>query len=204
VDSKEPSKHSSAEPDSLQHFLADTEAELQRRLREACDAESRGVSTESSEEIRHLEDTLLAAAAAAETTIAVRKRVRGQGRKPGAGSGATNSTAEKQKPAQLSSSVEAEPTRQSTSVREFTDTAGQRWRAWPVVPELSRAREGRQGFLGSFQEGWICFEGLNTTNRRRLPYRPPDWADMSEAKLRSLLGDALDAPVRKAPKDGGK
>jgi len=60
----------------LQPVLADAEAELRRRLHEACVAEAKGVSTESTEEIRRLEDTLLAAAVAAQQTITVRRHMK--------------------------------------------------------------------------------------------------------------------------------
>ena len=45
-------------------MLRDVESQLRDRLREACDAEASGISTESTAEIRRLEDSLLAAAVA--------------------------------------------------------------------------------------------------------------------------------------------
>src|SRR5688500_7198366 len=62
--------------DPLEPVLKDVENELSRRLREACEAEERGVSTDSTKEIRELEDALLAAAVAAEQTILVRRHMR--------------------------------------------------------------------------------------------------------------------------------
>src|SRR5919198_6554566 len=59
----------------LEPLLRDAEAELKRRLREACEAEAGGVSNDSSAEIRQLEDTLLAAAVAAEQTIVLRRHI---------------------------------------------------------------------------------------------------------------------------------
>src|SRR5258706_15149292 len=68
--SSSPSEPSDRDP--LQQQLDDAENELRRRLEEACEAEARGVSTDSTEEVRRLEDSLLAAASAAKQTIAVR------------------------------------------------------------------------------------------------------------------------------------
>src|SRR2546429_482287 len=42
--------------DPLEPVLADVEAELRRRLREACEAEASGISSDATSEIRRLED----------------------------------------------------------------------------------------------------------------------------------------------------
>jgi hypothetical protein len=84
----------------------------------------------------------------------------------------------------------------ATHVREFTDDAGRAWRAWPVVPGLSRASASGRGFLGDFQDGWICFEGLDSTARRRLPCSQPSWVNITEEELQRLLAQAIDAPAR--------
>lgn len=81
-------------------------------------------------------------------------------------------------------------------VREFTDDEGRRWRAWPVVPGLTKASASGRQFLGDFQNGWICFEGLGTSARRRLPYHQADWPDISDEELKRLMQQAIDAPVR--------
>ncbi|GAC1415933.1 MAG: hypothetical protein NVSMB53_14710 [Gemmatimonadaceae bacterium] len=83
-----------------------------------------------------------------------------------------------------------------TRVREFTDEAGLAWRAWPVRPGLSRASGNRRSVLGNFQDGWICFEGLSTNARRRLPCRQPNWSAATDEDLRHLLAQAIDAPGR--------
>ena len=64
------------ERDPLQKLLKDAESELRRRLEDACEAEANGVATESTEQIRQLEDNLLAAALAAKQTIAVRSQMK--------------------------------------------------------------------------------------------------------------------------------
>jgi hypothetical protein len=80
-----------------------------------------------------------------------------------------------------------------TSVREFTDDAGRIWRAWPVIPGQSQSSVKRRGILGDFQNGWICFEGVNIAARRRFPFRPAGWASITDQELRRLLEESIDA-----------
>lgn len=196
--------------DPLQNLLEDTETELRRRLEEACEAEAKGVSTESTEEIRRLEDSLLAAAAAANQTIRVRRHMRGR-RPP-----------ERERPIKIDEAADravradapterkpgesgpADQTRKpDMRVREFIDDEGRPWRAWPVIPGQTRASASGRQFLGDFQDGWICFEGLGSSARRRLPYHRQDsWSDVTDRDLQQLLHQAIDAPQRaKKPQD---
>lgn len=173
--------------DPLQKLLDESEKELHRRLEEACEAEAKGLASESTAEIRQLEDNLLAAALAAKQTAALRDQMKHGG------------PVERE---QSTSDVGAErDTPVVTGVREFTDDEGRSWRAWSVVPGLSRASATGGHFLGGFQNGWICFEGLDVSARRRLPYPRAKWPDTSNDELRQLLRQAIDAPLRerKAP-----
>lgn len=198
-----PSSSEPPQPHPLQPVLDDAEAELRRLLREACVAEAKGVSTESTEEIRRLEDSLLAAAVAAEHTIKVRRHMR------------KRASEERERPIKISEAADSKRKADSrtekspddsvvgergergdTGVREFRDVTGRPWRAWPVIPGLSRAAASGRRFLGDFQEGWICFEGLDSTARRRLPRRQASWADMTDDELQRLLAEAIDAPGR--------
>lgn len=190
-------------PDPLQNVLDDAESELQRRLQEACEAEERGISTESTQEIRRLEDSLLAAAVAARQTVTVRRhmrnRVPGERERPVT----INEAADRKRKADAradksldDSVVDDQSERPDTRVREFTDSTGRAWRAWPVIPCLSRASTSGRSFLGDFQNGWICFEGLDSPARRRLPRRQENWADLTDDTLQRLLAEAIDAPGR--------
>ena len=96
----------------------------------------------------------------------------------------------------------AEQLPDDTSVREFTDETGRRWRAWPVRPNLARAKEASRRSLGDFQEGWFCFEALDNSGRRRLPQRGRRWSDLPTEELPRLLADAITVPERK-PRVGG-
>jgi hypothetical protein len=155
-------------------------------LREACDAEANGVSSDSAHEIRTLEDSVFAAAVAAQKTMKLRRQI------------LRTTPTEPALPVQIADApaiTEGEEAT-DTSVREFSDDTGNTWRAWPVIPRQSQSNPKRRGILGNFQEGWICFEGVNTPARRRLPYRPADWAGISEKELRRLLGESIDATAR--------
>ena len=191
----------SSNPNVLKHILDDAEEELRRRLHEACEAEAKGVSTESSAEIRRLEDALLAAAVAAEQTITMRRHLSEQA-EPDRERSMTPTPAVDRKGQPDKQQVPA-PTQPSgdhgqmrTDVREFSDSAGHPWRAWPVIPGLTRASASGRSFLGDFQNGWICFECLDTPARRRLPSPQPGWEVISDDELRRLLAQAIDAPER--------
>jgi hypothetical protein len=193
--------------DSLQKQLDDAENELRRRLEEACEAEARGVSTESTDEVRRLEDSLLAAASAAKQTIAVRshmkRRRHAERERPikidvGADRETKAAASSKGNP---ESKVDERGEKPAMGVREFTDDEGRPWRAWLVVPGLSKASSSGRRFLGDFQNGWICFEGVGRSARRRLPYRQANWPDITDEELKRLVRQAIDAPIRekKAP-----
>ena len=194
--------------DPLQKLLDDAENELRRRLEEACEAEARGVSTESTEDVRRLEDNLLAAALAAKQTIAVRshmkRRTYPERERPikidvAADRDTEAGALRKSKP---ESRVDERGEKAGMGVREFTDDEGRPWRAWSVVPGLSKASSSGRQFLGDFQNGWICFEGLDTSARRRLPYRQANWPNITDEELKHLMQQAIDAPVReKKPQD---
>jgi hypothetical protein len=188
--------------DPLQKLLHDAESELRRRLEDACEAEAKGVATESTEQIRRLEDNLLAAALAAKQTIAVRSQMKGrkdaQRERPmaidaAADLGARQNGPRKTRP-EPGAAEASEP--EVVGVREFTDDSGRSWRAWSVVPGLSRSSASGGRFLGDFQEGWICFEGVDAAARRRLPYPRAKWLTVSDEELRQLLREAIDAPIR--------
>jgi hypothetical protein len=190
------------QPDPLKDLLSEAEGELSRRLREACDAEARGVSTESTKEIRELEDALLAAAVAAQQTIDVRRHIRDRDnaeKERGVAKDTSPPAQTEKNSAKATSAAALTETEQATTsrLREFTDASGRGWRAWPVTPGLDRRTGSDRRFLGDFQEGWICFEAMDSSARRRLPHRAPNWSQIQASELMRLLERAIDAPVRK-------
>lgn len=175
--------------DPLAPVLHDVEEELKRRLHEACEAEARGVSTASAEEVRRLEDSLLRGAVAAEQALTLRRHIASRQRELETGTGAHHD--EGQMPAHN------EPEVLTVRMREFRDADGQLWRAWPVVPGQARPGRTAERYLGEFHKGWICFEALESAARRRLPQQPVGWAELPESELVRLLGQAISAPQRK-------
>ena len=175
----------------LQPVLEDVESELRRRLHEACEVEARGVRTESADEIRRLEDSLLAAAVAAEQTVALRRHMREHPdpRDPAAA----------QARAAVDAGGETDPV---TTLREFEDRTGRRWRAWQVTPGLARTHSNSERFLGQFQQGWVCFEALDKSGRRRLPCHRSRWTGAKEEDLERMLDEAISAPERGREKKG--
>lgn len=185
--------------DSLHKLLDEAESDLSRRLKEACEAEAHGVSNESTAEIRRLEDTLLAAALAAERAVAARRHLQ---------DAALDTLAQARAEAEAEARAELQPNAQAASggscpiaegtvVRQFEDEVGRRWRAWPVVPDVKRAQQSTLRGLGEYQDGWICFEALDDSGRRRLPGRGSHWSELPAEELPRLLKAAIDVPARK-------
>ena len=198
--SSDPSRPSERDP--LQELLEDTEDELRNRLHAACEAEAKGVSTEGTEAIRRLEDDLLAAAVAAKQTIAVRSHMKRaahaeERERPIKTDVAANRDTRSitPRPPKPAARIEETGEREVMGVREFSDDRGRPWRAWSVVPGLSRASASGGQFLGDFQSGWICFESLGSSARRRLPYSRAKWPTITDDELRRLLERAADATL---------
>jgi hypothetical protein len=185
-----PSSGNTSREDSLEPVLRDVEAELRNRLHEACEAEASGISTESAGEIRRLEDSLLAAAVAAEQTITLRRHIEQRNREMSAD-------------AERFTASPNEPVEPAPRVREFRDSEGQLWRAWPVKPGQARPGRTAERYLGEFHKGWICFEALESSARRRLLGQPPDWTELKEPELCQLLHRAISAPQRKRRGEAG-
>lgn len=203
--------------DPLKPVLQEAEDELSRRLHEACVAESTGLASKTSEEIREIEDSLLAAAVAAGQAIALRRHIQERDEKDRAGDAkiaeARSEAKKLERAAENKEDAEAKkmaarrepsappdvPDRDllgASMVREFRDSTGQQWRAWPVIPGLLRTAKPRQ-YLGDFQRGWICFESLDSPARRRLPCAPTRLAETKDEELERLLLEAITAPQRK-------
>jgi hypothetical protein len=191
-----------APADPLNHILKDAEAELHRRLRAACEEEASGTSSDSTQEIRHLEDSIFAAAVAAQRTMKLRRQIDTRASSTDqapiaiADAPTTNESSDAHETPERNDTAGEADDKTDTSVREFTDDAGHVWRAWPVIPGQSQSIARRRSILGDFQDGWICFEGVNIAARRRLPYRPAGWVSITDQDLRRLLAESIDATPR--------
>jgi hypothetical protein len=69
------------------------------------------------------------------------------------------------------------------SIREFSDSAGVKWRVWSTVPRSPGVDE-------SLRAGWLTFE--STLGRRRLAPIPRGWEEASPERL-DLMCRAADA-----------
>lgn len=146
--------------DELPPELTAAEAELIELLEEACALEPEAPGTENTDELEKLEVALRAATHAAERAVELRKQRR-----------------------------EADVA--SSGVREFTDSTGRAWRVWSVTP---RGRDTKRNSLEQlrpeYQGGWLTFETIDESERRRLPGHPRDWSGRDEAGLQDLLARA--------------
>ena len=152
--------------------------ELARHLEEACASPVGRAEGETTGQLRRLDDVLLAAARTAEGLIALKHKVRSEGELAPV-SGAEGQGAE--------SHVER--------IREFRDRNGCEWRAWAVVPGQASTSSTRN--LGELRNGWLAFESLSGSGKRRLIEYPPDWMLLGDAQLEALLESAPNARVRK-------
>ena len=158
------------EPERLEPLLRQVEAELVHHLHAACESGPADIREESTGELFKLEETLFAAARAAEQAVEIRRRMR-------------------QKP-------DGTP---AETVREFVDARGREWRTWEVVPGRVRTRtkEDSERYLGDYSRGWLAFEALDGSARRRLPHYPDDWRALSDEALEALMKRAPEVPTRK-------
>ena len=157
------------ESERLEPLLRQVEAELVHHLEEACEADTDDIRGETTGELFKLEERLHAAARAAEQAVEIRRRMR-------------------QDP-------DAAP---ADSVREFIDSAGHEWRVWVVIPGRVRSKEHAQRYLGAYAHGWLAFEALDGSARRRLPDYPEDWRSLSDEGLETLMRKAPEVPVRRS------
>jgi hypothetical protein len=82
------------------------------------------------------------------------------------------------------------------ALRSFTDSKGQGWRVWDVVPQYEVSRD--EGALTpGLQGGWLCFE-TNGVKRRLSPI-PGGWEEADAGSLEQLCRDA--APVARRAAD---
>lgn len=84
------------------------------------------------------------------------------------------------------------------ALRVFSTREGEQWRVWSVIPATNAAVTLDEAFRG----GWLCFEELNSGERRRLALTeaPAAWDALPDERLDLLRRVA--APVVPVPLDG--
>ena len=93
--------------------------------------------------------------------------------------------------------------------RAFTDSSGQTWDVWTVLPERverrrrtppnagrvaerRRHREYRVPMADEWSNGWLCFQTV--TEKRRLSSYPENWASLADSELEQLCHRAVAGP----------
>lgn len=81
------------------------------------------------------------------------------------------------------------------ALRVYTDRAGDEWRVWPVMP----ATVGVPMRDESYRAGWLCFERIDGSDRRRLSMAevPAAWEALPDPRLDLLC--RLAAPATRRP-----
>lgn len=159
--------------DDLEPRLAEAEAELFERLGEACALEPEAPGEEDTGELLRLEEVLNAARSAAERAVELRRERRAR-----------------------------KADDEGIGVREFRDADGGEWRVWCVVPTPSEGARPLKRVGSEYERGWLAFESLDGTKRRRLPSYPADWQETPDAELAAMLDRATPvAPPKRRGKD---
>ena len=173
-----PDEHFDAQPSTAEE-LERVREELARHLEEAC-ATPVVHGAETTGQLRRLDDALLAAARTTEGLIALKQKAR-----------------DEQASAQAAVADAGTGDSHLERIREFRDQNGCEWRAWAVTPGQASTSSTRN--LGDLRNGWLAFESLSGSGKRRLIEFPENWMTLDDKALEQLLERAADAPVRKRP-----
>ena len=172
-------------PDNVRPALRRAEAELARHLDEACE-DRENIADESTDELLRLEEELLAAARAVDAAVRLRRKL-----------GDEEATAQKQAATPAPSPGDVSPTR----VREFRTASGSEWRVWEVRPGIGGRARKLELYPVDYVQGWLAFESMRDERRKRLPKFAPEWGNVPDADLESLLDQAVEVPKRKPRTD---
>jgi hypothetical protein len=80
------------------------------------------------------------------------------------------------------------------ALRSYKDADGSEWRVWRVVPDsISFSTLGE-----SYRDGWLCFERVDGSDRRRLSmtHVPDEWDNLADDRLDQLRRSAEPAMRR--------
>jgi len=74
------------------------------------------------------------------------------------------------------------------AVREFTTPDGRQWRAWDISPSAIEPLTKAEDYLADcYRDGWLVFETLDGSEKRRLCPTPYAWEHRTDANLDDLL-----------------
>ena len=86
------------------------------------------------------------------------------------------------------------------ALRTFTDSQGQGWRVWNVVPQYDTARD-EDTMTPGLQGGWLCFEYEG--QKRRLSPIPDNWEAAGPDDLERYCRDATPVARRQNAEGAG-
>lgn len=77
------------------------------------------------------------------------------------------------------------------AVREFATRDGRQWRAWDVTPDSIEPLTRAEDYLAEcYRDGWVVFETIDGSEKRRLCPPPYGWEHRSDAHLEELVARA--------------
>jgi hypothetical protein len=86
------------------------------------------------------------------------------------------------------------------ALRTFTDSQGQGWRVWNVVPQYDTARD-EDTMTPGLQGGWLCFE--KEGQKRRLSPIPDGWEAAGPEELERHCREATPVARRQSTEGAG-
>jgi hypothetical protein len=86
------------------------------------------------------------------------------------------------------------------ALRSFTDSQGQGWRVWNVIPQYDTARD-EDTMTPGLQGGWLCFE--KEGQKRRLSPIPDGWEAAEPDVLERYCSEATPVARRQDAEGAG-
>jgi hypothetical protein len=87
-------------------------------------------------------------------------------------------------------------------MREFADGAGRGWRTWDIRPDWIRPwARGQDQLAAWYKVGWLVFETIDASEKRRLCPYPDGWHNLPVSGLCELLERAERIPASKLARE---
>jgi hypothetical protein len=76
------------------------------------------------------------------------------------------------------------------ALREFSDRAGRKWRAWDVTAEAIHPATRTEDYMRDYLDGWLAFESIDGLAKCRLTPIPAGWTTATVEQLERWLHEA--------------
>ncbi|GAC1651450.1 MAG: hypothetical protein NVS4B3_12150 [Gemmatimonadaceae bacterium] len=87
----------------------------------------------------------------------------------------------------------------TVAVGEFSDAEGDQWRVWSVDPDEMHPTTRAEAFTADLADGWLVFERVDGSEKRRLCPIPHRWEQAGADELQAMLRRAGSVVRRKPP-----